>query len=219
MHVWKPILLLAVDRLYSTSVGLGEYSETPSSSRYLYDALNALPLAVLPPVSDLQRHAHRLLLAQGVAQKELTHVGHVQWQQSAIPLRVPLLLQPQELLDASVGDLLRRFKAGLLPVFHAILGRKRVLFLGHAQPAETVCAAVLSAPLLVCPPESAVLPRCFPYTTLNNLDFLESWVRRGCAKSDPPLTTSPEPAAFATGSSRVDEPDFREPPRVVGRSV
>ena len=25
-----------------------------------------LPLAVLPPVSDLQRHAHRLLLAQGV---------------------------------------------------------------------------------------------------------------------------------------------------------
>jgi hypothetical protein len=175
VHVWKPILLLAVDRLYSTSVGLGEYSETPlEQCRYLYDALNALPLAVLPPVSDLQRHAHRLLLAQGVAQKELTHVGHVQWQQSAIPLRVPLLLQPQELLDASVGDLLRRFKAGLLPVFHAILGRKRVLFLGHAQPAETVCAAVLSAPLLVCPPESAVLPRCFPYTTLNNLDFLSS---------------------------------------------
>ena len=207
VHVWKPILLLAVDRLYSTSVGLGEYSETPlEQCRYLYDALNALPLAVLPPVSDLQRHAHRLLLAQGVAQKELTHVGHVQWQQSAIPLRVPLLLQPQELLDASVGDLLRRFKAGLLPVFHAILGRKRVLFLGHAQPAETVCAAVLSAPLLVCPPESAVLPRCFPYTTLNNLDFLSS---PGCAEGAPnrtrPLTTSPEPAAsrnrFIAGST------------------
>jgi hypothetical protein len=27
-------------------------------------------------------------------------------------------------------------------------------------------------PLLVCPPLSDVLPRCFPYTTLNNLDFL-----------------------------------------------
>ena len=34
--------------------------------------------------------------------------------------------------------------------------------------------AVLRAqvPLLVCPPLSDVLPRCFPYTTLNNLDFL-----------------------------------------------
>ena len=32
-----------------------------------------------------------------------------------------------------------------------------------------LCAQV---PLLVCPPLSNVLPRCFPYTTLNNLDFL-----------------------------------------------
>ena len=143
VHVWKPILLLAVDRLYSTSVGLGEYSETPlEQCRYLYDALNALPLAVLPPVSDLQRHAHRLLLAQGVAQKELTHVGHVQWQQSAIPLRVPLLLQPQELLDASVGDLLRRFKAGLLPVFTPFSAASACSS-SAAQPAER-CAAVLS---------------------------------------------------------------------------
>ena len=39
-----------------------------------------------------------------------------------------------------------------------------------AEPSWAVlCAQV---PLLVCPPLSDVLPRCFPYTTLNNLDFL-----------------------------------------------
>lgn len=80
----------------------------------------------------------------------------------------------QELADASVTDLLRRFRSGLLSVFHALLNKKRVVFLGHSQPAETVCLAVLSSPLLVCPPLEDLLSRCFPYTTLNNLDFLET---------------------------------------------
>ena len=37
---------------------------------------------------------------------------------------------------------------------------------------QVVCMSVLSCPLLVCPPLDNVLARCFPYTTLNNLDFL-----------------------------------------------
>lgn len=173
IHVWKPLLLLAVDRLYSLSTGLGEYSESPREQcKYLFEALNALPVSSLPPVSDLQRQTHRLMLAQGTAQKELTHVGHVQWLTSQIPMRIPLLLQPQELADTSLTELLRRFKGGLMQAFHALLNRQRLLFLGHSQPAEVVCMAVLSVPLLVCPPLVDVLPRCFPYTTLNNLDFL-----------------------------------------------
>ena len=177
VHVWKPVLLLAVDRMYSLSTGLGEYSESPEQQcRHLYEALNALSVNALPPVSDLQRSAHRLLLAQGGAQNELTHVGHVVWPpgqtSSKIPLRVPLMLQPQELADTSVSELLRRFKTGLLSVFHALLNAQRIVFLGHSQPAEVVCMAVLSCPLLVCPPLSGILERCFPYTTLNNLDFL-----------------------------------------------
>ena len=115
VHVWKPLLLLAVDRLYSLSTGLGEYSEDPREQcRYLFEALNALPVSALPPVSDLQRQTHRLMLAQGTAQKELTHVGHVQWLTSQIPMRIPLLLQPQELADTSLTELLRRFKGGLM---------------------------------------------------------------------------------------------------------
>ena len=177
VHVWKPVLLLAVDRMYALSTGLGEYSESVEQQcRHLYDALNALSVAALPPVSDLQRQAHRLMLAQGSAQRELTHVGHVVWPPATsgkIPLRVPLMLQEQELADTSVGDLLRRFKHGLLCVFHALLDKQRIMFLGHSQPAETVCMSVLSCPLLVCPPLGHILKRCFPYTTLNNLDFLE----------------------------------------------
>ena len=59
-------------------------------------APQALPVSALPPVSELQRQAHRLMLAQGSATKELSHVGHVQWLNSQIPMRIPLLLQPQE---------------------------------------------------------------------------------------------------------------------------
>ena len=126
-------------------------------------------------MSHMQRAAHRLLLAQGSAQRELTNVGHVLWPPDTgakIPLRVPLLLQEQELADTSVGELLRCFKQGVLCVFHALLNRQRIVFLGHSQPAETVCMSVLSCPLLVCPPMTGILERCFPYTTLNNLDFL-----------------------------------------------
>ena len=123
-------------------------------------------------MSELQRQAHRLVLAQGGATKELSHVGHVQWLNSQIPMRIPLLLQPQELAETSITELLRRFKGGLMAAFHALLNNQRILFLGHSQPAGVVCTSVLSVPLLVCPPLSDVLPRCFPYTTLNNLDFL-----------------------------------------------
>ena len=53
-QVWKPLLLLAVDRLYSTSTGLGEYAEDPREQcRYLFEALNALPVSALPPVREL----------------------------------------------------------------------------------------------------------------------------------------------------------------------
>ena len=157
---------------------LGEYSESPEQQcRHMYEALNALSISTLPRVSDLQRQAHRLMLAQGSTQKELTQVGQVVWPPGSatrIPLRVPLYLQPQELVDTSVTDLLRRFKSGIICAFHALLNKQRILFLGHAQPAEVVCLAVLSSPLLVSPPCDGVLERCFPYTTLNNLDFLET---------------------------------------------
>jgi len=68
---------------------------------------------------------------------------------------------------------MRRFGKGLLCVFRALLDGQRIVFLGHAQTAETVCMAVLSCPLLVCPPLEGLLERCFPYTSLKSLDFLE----------------------------------------------
>ena len=177
IHVWKPVLMMAVDRMYSLSTGLGEYSEPPEEQcRVLFEALNALPASSLPPVTDLHRQAHRLMLTHGTAQRETVPIGKgVQWPPgtaSHIPLRVPLALQPEELAESSVSDLLRRFGKGLLTVFHALVQQRRVCFLGHSQPAETVCLAVLSSPLLVCPPMANLLARCYPYTTLNNLDFL-----------------------------------------------
>ncbi|KOO53099.1 protein mesa [Chrysochromulina tobinii] len=130
IHVWKPVLVLAVDRMFMLSTGLGEYSETlEQQCRYLYDELNALSVSALPP--------------------------------------------PEEIADASVTELLRRFRTALICIFHAVLNKKRVLFLGHSQPAEIVCLAVLSLPLLVCPPLTGLLERCYPFVSLTNLDFLK----------------------------------------------
>jgi len=177
IHVWKPVLVLAVDRMFMLSTGLGEYSETlEQQCRYLYDELNALSVSALPPVSDMQRRVHHKMLAQGSAQKELTLLGHVQFPPRSgarVPLRVPLMLQPEEIADASVTELLRRFRTALICIFHAVLNKKRVLFLGHSQPAEIVCLAVLSLPLLVCPPLTGLLERCYPFVSLTNLDFLK----------------------------------------------
>ena len=93
IQVWKPVLVLAVDRMFSLSTGLGEYSETlEQQCRCLYDELNALSISALPPVSDMQRRVHHLMLAQGSAQKELTLLGHVQFPPRSgarVPLRVP----------------------------------------------------------------------------------------------------------------------------------
>ena len=129
---------------------------------------------VAPPVTDLHRQAHRLMLTHGTAQRETVPIGKgVQWPPgtaSHIPLRVPLALQPEELAESSVSDLLRRFGKGLLTVFHALVQQRRVCFLGHSQPAEVVCNAVLSSPLLVCPPMAnlcALLP-----LHASRLDFL-----------------------------------------------
>ena len=38
-----------------------------------------------------------------------------------------------QVTDTSLTALLKQFKGGLVAVFHAILERKRVIFLGHAQ--------------------------------------------------------------------------------------
>jgi len=178
LHVWKPLLLLAVDRLFASTTGLGEYSVDPwEQCRYLYDVFNELPADALPSETDVAREVHRLMLIQGAAMKELAHVGHLSWLDRPIPLRVPQLMQLQEVAaattDTSVSELLRRFRAGLMTVFRALVQQKRIFFLGHNQPAEQVCLAVLSMPLMVCPPLTNVLERCYPYTTLNNLDYLQ----------------------------------------------
>ena len=47
----------------------------------------------------------------------------------------------------------------------------------------------------MCPPLSDVLPRCFPYTTLNNLDFLnvKVWFGLGLANPNPNPDPNPNP--------------------------
>ena len=72
-------------------------------------------MSSLPKVTPMEREAHRLMLAQGQAQKDVRHVGSLAWppgSQAKIPLRVPPLLHSQELKSPLVQQkqLQRRLK-------------------------------------------------------------------------------------------------------------
>eukprot|EP00964_Phaeocystis_antarctica_P015986 scaffold8847_cov45-Phaeocystis_antarctica.AAC.1 len=59
------------------AVGTAHHRAPPRTTAHVPSgAPQALPVSALPPVSELQRQAHRLMLAQGSATKELSHVGH-----------------------------------------------------------------------------------------------------------------------------------------------
>jgi hypothetical protein len=58
-------------------------------------------------------------------------------------------------------------------IFHAILTKQRVLFVGYNHAASEVAQTVLSAVAMVSPPLTSVIRRAFPYSNLSDLSFLE----------------------------------------------
>eukprot|EP00494_Astrolonche_serrata_P028185 UN28450 len=85
---------------------------------------------------------------------------------------VPEQLGVDEITGVTITKLVKTFKEKMSFIYNSILLEKRVLFLGYEQPAEEVCQSVLAACLLVSPPLSKILHRCFPYSCLTNMDFL-----------------------------------------------
>ena len=92
---------------------------------------------------------------------------------SQFPVRVPVGMEPDEVAEASVVALVNLFKEDLMMIYEAIFCEKRVLFIGHNEPARDLCNIVLSACLLVSPPLAGTLKRAFPYANLTDLGFLE----------------------------------------------
>jgi hypothetical protein len=70
-----------------------------------------------------------------------------------LAVRLPLFLEPALFHLAPLTALVRRFGAGVVDIFHAVLRERRILFIGsRGTPAADVCSAVLACAHLVCPP-------------------------------------------------------------------
>jgi len=87
-------------------------------------------------------------------------------------MRIPLCMESDEVLEASLTTLVNRFQEATMDIYTALLAEKRVIFLGYQQPAAICCDCVLSACLLVSPPVVGTIHRAFPYANLTNMDFL-----------------------------------------------
>ncbi|EPQ26928.1 uncharacterized protein PFL1_05563 [Pseudozyma flocculosa PF-1] len=120
------------------------------------------------------------------------------YRQILLPIRVPLAIFPEEVGEYSLIKLIQTFSGPqstplgplhphlhsnghmthpIILLFNALVTQKRVVFLGHGQPANLVASYVLAACALGsgC---GAVFrgfaSRAFPYTNLMNLDELET---------------------------------------------
>lgn len=91
----------------------------------------------------------------------------------SIPLSIPLYRTPDEVGDISVTALVRTFGEATMRIFHAILMKQRVLFVGYNHAAGDVAQMVFSAVAMVAPPLTNIIKRTYPYANLSDLSFLE----------------------------------------------
>lgn len=91
----------------------------------------------------------------------------------ALPIHIPLHTTPDDLGISNLTFLIRIFRESAMKIYHAILTKKRILFVGYDHAAGDVCQMVLSAVSMIAPPMVNVVRRAFPYANLSDLSFLE----------------------------------------------
>jgi len=60
-----------------------------------------------------------------------------------------------------------------MKIYHAIIMKHRILFVGYNHAADEVAQYVLSSVAMVAPPMVNIIRRTFPYSNLSDLSFLE----------------------------------------------
>jgi hypothetical protein len=222
VHVFKPILLLALDEFFKTPV-----LEVIVKA---FDALNSLNLPYLPTLSFAQKKVMRTFIRNKVAHFDNDFIINLEkmseWNPDDLPLDIvhkPMEIEmpvfysdvtlpikiPTGTYDSEIGDfsllalmnLLRdmqitnlssslKWKNDVQYLYHphldlgsshpliillfALLTEKRVLFIGHGRPCREVGNCVLSCVAIAAGGDliPGTVERCFPYTSLANLDNL-----------------------------------------------
>lgn len=202
-NIFKPLLMLSLDQYFEAE----RPEEQQAILVNLYHTINNMPLNEIPDLSPIQRRLHRATRLRTAANPSAADYFNtsVKWDTPAsassspststspvssgvsslvpststavLPIRIPISMESDEVLEASLMTLVNRFQEHIMTIYTALLAEKRVIFLGYQQPARICSECVLSACLLISPPIEGVIKRAFPYANLVNMDFLNVSVK------------------------------------------
>lgn len=166
-------------------IALEKYFENPSLDvlKSFYHSFNSVNLARVPKPSWLEQR----LMLRGVNNETVVDTSilkdhtppnwHAEVQytfgEDIIPVRIPLYRTEDEVGDIYVTLLVKTFGEQVMRIYHAILMKQRVLFVGYNHAASEVAQMVLSAVAMVAPPMENIIRRTYPYSNLSDLSFLE----------------------------------------------
>eukprot|EP01038_Epipyxis_sp_PR26KG_P009787 gene9787-13167_t len=172
-------------------ISLERYFSNPSVEVLagLYESLNRIDLSTLSKPNFLEQ----CLMRRGIHYKAISSSSTLknndyipQTWISNIPIQIPLddgmvdmtisipvYRTPDEVGDISVTQLCRIFGESVMRIYHAVLTKQRILFVGYNHSASDLAQMVLSCAAMVAPPITNVIRRCFPYANLSDLSFLE----------------------------------------------
>lgn len=165
-------------------MALEKYFETQSSSilSNLFDTLNSIDISHLPKPDYLEqclmrRGIHYDSLLQTVPKHNRSKLWNksikYSFYDSEKALIFPIYRTPDEVGDINVSLLVKTFGESVMKIFHAILTKQRILFVGYNHSAADVAQFVLSAVALVAPSITKIIRRTFPYANLSDLSFLD----------------------------------------------
>lgn len=148
----------------------------------LYGALNSIDLTSLPKPNYLELN----LMRRGIKYDSIIRNNmnyyfpkawiekvHCYFNGKSIPLSVHLYRTNDEIGDIHVTKLLKVFGENTMRIFHSILTKQKVLFVGYNHAASDVAGMVLSAIAMIAPPLHNIIRRVYPYANLSDLSFLE----------------------------------------------
>lgn len=165
-------------------LALEEYYENRSIEvlKSLFDGLNSIDLSSLPRPDYLEC----LMMRRGVKYLPVHSTSipqhlpsnwsrslSLQYRDQEMKLSVPVHYTPDEIGDISVTNLVKLFGESVMRIYHAVLTKQRVLFVGYNHATRDIAQMVLSSVAMVAPPLTGIIRRTFPYANLADLNFLE----------------------------------------------
>ena len=105
-----------------------------------------------------------------------------------LPTSSPITIPPYKPVELygemNISRLMKVLGDQTMRLYHAILSKQRVLFVGYNHSTQDIASFVFSALGLVSSVVSEVLHRVFPYATLSDLDFLQVFLPYYCTATE-----------------------------------